>query len=170
MTKPYYLVEVKGRTINKIFKTEDAALNELSKLTKSRSRNVLIYDILEMERKKLVLTKSTEASKDVLRLTEVRSNFFDESKEYSIGLGKVIATIPEWWSETPFRGLFCFNDEDAWLTLAAQELSLICTGYWADSRGVIIFVIVKKLSLVSLASFSMLTWLALVNLSLVNLP
>ena len=96
MTKPYYLVEVKGRTINMIFKTEDAALNELYKLTKSRSRNVLIYDILEMERKKLVLRKSTEAGKDVLRLTEVRSNFFDETKEYSIVLGKVIAIIPEW--------------------------------------------------------------------------
>ena len=96
MTKPYYLVEVKGRTINKIFKEETSAFNELYKLTKSRSRNVLIYDILEMERKKLALTKSTEAGKDVLRLTEVRSNFFDETKEYSIVLGKVIATIPEW--------------------------------------------------------------------------
>ena len=95
MTKPYYLVEVKGRTINKIFKEETSAFNELYKLTKSRSRNVLIYDILEMERKKLALTKSTEAGKDVLRLTEVRSNFFDETKEYSIVLGKVIATIPE---------------------------------------------------------------------------
>ena len=96
MTKPYYLVEVKGRTINKIFKEEVAALNELYKLTKYRSRNVLIYDILEMERKKLTLTKSTEAGKDVLRLTEARSNFFDETKEYSIVLGKVIAIIPEW--------------------------------------------------------------------------
>lgn len=104
MTKPYYLVEVKGRTINKIFKAEDVALNELYKLTKTRSRNVLIYDILEMERKKLVLTKSTKASKDDLRLAEVRSDFFDE---------------------TPFRGLFCFNDENTCLTLATQDAELI---------------------------------------------